>query len=451
MSSHFRFRLLSLFVSLSFLTSAFLHAQEHGEVYRYARKIVDTLCSPSMHGRGYVNNGDKVAAKYLETQFAAAGLKNFHGTYDQKFSLNVNTFPGNGTFIGYRGMDKSFPMGETALVNCNSPACPETRAEIVWLDSTLLASKKKREHFSKIDFTDKVLVIDRKGVTDKDNLTFMDDMEKHYPLHVKGIVSFNSKRLMWDVASKQAEVPSFELLVPDSVHNTIKKQMEESAYLNFSVESKMMEDYRTQNIIGYIEGSQQPDSFIVFSAHYDHLGQIGDPIYFPGANDNASGCAMLLNLIRYYSMPGHQPKCSIAFIAFGAEEAGLVGSKYYTDHPLFPLRQIKFLVNMDIMGTGDEGITVVNGTIFPEAFKNLQAINDKAHYLPEVKIRGKAANSDHYFFSEKGVPSFFIYTRGGIKAYHDIYDKAETLPLTKFEDVFSLLIAFENSLESPPK
>jgi hypothetical protein len=69
------------------------------------------------------------------------------------------------------------------------------------------------------------------------------------------------------------------------------------------------------------------------------------------------------------------------------------------------------------------------------------------HYLKEVKIRGKAANSDHYYFSEKGVKAFFIYTLGGIKAYHDVYDKAETLPLTKFEELFELITRFSDYLQ----
>jgi len=62
--------------------------------------------------------------------------------------------------------------------------------------------------------------------------------------------------------------------------------------------------------------------------------------------------------------------------------------------------------------------------------------------MPLVKPRGKAANSDHYWFTEKGVPAFFIYTMGGIKAYHDVYDVAATLPLTKYEELRKLLIAF---------
>ncbi len=171
---------------------------------------------------------------------------------------------------------------------------------------------------------------------------------------------------------------------------------------------------------------------------------MGKNTYFPGANDNASGTAMLLYLAKYYTT--HKPKYNIVFMSFGAEEAGILGSKYYTEHPLFPLEKIKFLTNLDLAGTGDEGITVVNATLHKKEFKKLGKINLKKDYLEKVKLRGPAANSDHYWFTQKGVPAFFIYTLGGIKAYHDVFDKAETLPLTEFTDYSKLLIEFFGKL-----
>jgi aminopeptidase YwaD len=196
-----------------------------------------------------------------------------------------------------------------------------------------------------------------------------------------------------------------------------------------------------------VQGSEQPDSFIVFTAHYDHLGQMGKDVYFPGANDNASGVAMLLNLAKYYSQPENKPKYSIAFIAFGAEEVGLIGSAYFTMHPLFPLARIHFLINMDILGTGDEGITVVNATLHNPEFVKLKQLNDTNQYLPLIKPRGKASISDHHFFTERGVPCFYIYTLGGIKAYHDTCDQAATLPLTEYDDLFRLLRDFTSWLQ----
>jgi hypothetical protein len=97
---------------------------------------------------------------------------------------------------------------------------------------------------------------------------------------------------------------------------------------------------------------------------------------------------------------------------------------------------------MDIVGTGEEGITVVNGSVFQSQFDKLVKLNDEHHYLKLVKVRGKAANSDHYFFTENGVPAFFIYTMGGISAYHDVFDRDETLPLNKFNNLELLLKAF---------
>jgi aminopeptidase YwaD len=82
----------------------------------------------------------------------------------------------------------------------------------------------------------------------------------------------------------------------------------------------------------------------------------------------------------------------------------------------------------------------------PAEFGLLEDINKRKSYLPVIKKRGVAANSDHYYFSENDVPAFFFYTLGGITAYHDIYDKPKTLPLTKFKEVFLLISDFIKEL-----
>ena len=89
---------------------------------------------------------------------------------------------------------------------------------------------------------------------------------------------------------------------------------------------------------------------------------------------------------------------------------------------------------------------VVNGAIHEKEFSLLNKINAEEHLVKEIKKRGKAANSDHYWFSENGVPCFFMYTMGGIKAYHDVYDKESTLPLTAYKQVFTLLTEFVKTL-----
>ena len=197
-------------------------------------------------------------------------------------------------------------------------------------------------------------------------------------------------------------------------------------------------------MIGYVEGKNS-DSTIVFIAHYDHLGMLGPDATFNGANDNASGTAMLLSLAKNYSE--NKPNYNTVFIAFGAEELGLIGSKYFTENPLFPLSEIKFLMNFDLAGTGDEGIQVVNGSVYRDKFDELVQINDELDLLSNVKIRGTACNSDHCMFDQQDVPGFYIYTLGGIQAYHDVYDRPETLPLTEFEEYFKLIIEFIDQLK----
>jgi hypothetical protein len=110
------------------------------------------------------------------------------------------------------------------------------------------------------------------------------------------------------------------------------------------------------------------------------------------------------------------------------------------------LKIIKFLINFDLAGTGDECIQVVNGKKYQNKFDLLTSINKERILLPQIKIRGEACNSDHCMFQMKGVPCFYIYTLGGIQAYHDIYDTGETSPLTEFQDYFTLMAEFINRI-----
>jgi Zn-dependent M28 family amino/carboxypeptidase len=176
---------------------------------------------------------------------------------------------------------------------------------------------------------------------------------------------------------------------------------------------------------------------------------MGSKTIFPGANDNASGTALLLALAK--RMVEQPLEYTTVFIFFAGEEAGLVGSSFYVSQPVYPLSNIRFLLNLDLMGNGEEGITVVNATVFENEFKLLQEINNKGKLLVAINSRGKAQNSDHYYFTEKGVPSFFWYTLGKRKAYHDVNDIAETVPLYEANDLLQLALAFSKQVISLPR
>ncbi|HTB07548.1 MAG TPA: M20/M25/M40 family metallo-hydrolase [Bacteroidia bacterium] len=420
----YHFKISCTIVLLFF--AGILHAQKD-----YARKVVDTLASPYMEGRGYVDNGDKKAAKYITGEFKKSGLLPITKTYEQAFSFSVNNF----TKPWELNLDgKKLVAGADYIVVPSSPSLKGAFPIVLFDRATYLDKTKLREFLNK-DYSNAFVLVDDSGVTEQKEKEVWEST-RFNPFKAKGVIILCNKltQEMSDTVSKHVLIYALRGYFPNRPKS-----------LTINVETEFVKKYTSQNLIGYIKGNVQPDTFIVFSAHYDHLGRMGS-IYFPGANDNASGVAMLLSMAKYFAQHKENLKYSVAFIAFSGEEIGLLGSKYYTEHPLFPLNQIKFLVNMDIMGTGDEGITVVNSTIYKAPYNDLLKINDSLHLLKELKQRGPTSNSDHYFFYTNHVPCFFIYTMGGIKAYHDIYDRRETLPLTNFDDVFHLLIHFTDDI-----
>jgi aminopeptidase YwaD len=415
-----------LIVLIGVALNTFCNAQKD-----YARKVVDTLASPYMEGRGYTDNGDKKAATYIHSQFKNFSLLPFGSDYEQYFKFPINTLPSK-VEVSVNGVLQ--PPGADYIVVPNSCSMKGT-FEVKRLTRTILFDKAKLYEFTHEDLEKQFILVDDTGVTDKKEKEVFQGLV-YNPFKAKGVIVLCNK-LTQEMSDSVADYAFLYALR--------KSKFDSATTITLDVENKFIKSYESQNLIGYIKGNVQPDTFIVFSAHYDHLGRMGS-VYFPGANDNASGTAMLLSLAKFYSEHKEAAKYSMVFMSFTGEEVGLLGSKYYVEHPLFPLSKIKFEINMDIMGTGDEGITVVNGAIYDAPFHDMQRINDSLHLLKLVKPRGQTSNSDHYFFYAHHVPSFFIYTMGGIKAYHDIYDRRETLPLTDFDNVYKLILNFAEDI-----
>lgn len=364
-------------------------------------------------------------------------LKAFNKNYFQDFSFPVNTFPSEITLS----------VNGVALVPCKDYIAEASSGSGKGEFNAYVISNHyrhvKEDILSALAYAHKheqAIVFDFDSVTEDDTkfFRFLKENELAKDNRPAAIILIENKKLTMDVSKKQLSYPVLTVLRSALKDSVLK--------VSFDVSAKLINEFGAHNVAAYIKGSQYPDSFIVFTAHYDHLGQMGREVYFPGANDNASGIAMLLNLANWYSKKENRPSCSVAFIAFAGEEPGLLGSHYFAEYPLLPLNRMKFLINMDLLGTGEEGMMVVNATEFPQQFAVLDSINNAKKYLVKIGQRGKARNSDHYWFTEKGVPSFFFYTLGGIAAYHDVYDRPETLPLTEFEDVFRLIIDFTTAI-----
>jgi hypothetical protein len=399
----------------------------------YERRITQSLCSPEFQGRGYVNKGDSITASFIASELKNIGLKRFHGSFFQRFSFDVNTFPGKldvkqGNRLLIPGihylMDSRSSGGEFVLKA--KKISPSTLINSELLSRELQVVLKGNEF--------NAICINLSGIS-SDTLKKINGLSGELAMLLP-VIEVTDKKLTWSVSSDRLNFPLIQ--IQDSVYH-------ENESISLDCDAVLVKDHSSSNVLGYLKAKKKTKKTIVFSAHYDHLGRMGEHTLFPGANDNASGTAMLLSLANYFAK--HQPDYNLVFIAFAGEEIGLLGSQFFVANPLFKLEDIQFLINLDILGSGEDGITVVNATLFDREFKLLQKINDESKLLTHVKSRGPAANSDHYWFTQKGVPSFFIYTMGSNKNYHDIFDTYENLTFSEFNDLKALLIKFTESFE----
>ncbi|MBI9033785.1 MAG: DUF4910 domain-containing protein [Bacteroidales bacterium] len=388
----------------------------------YSHKIIADLSDSAMHGRGYINKGELKAAKYIRKELKESNVLALHSGYFQNFRIDINTLGGN-AIVSID--DRELKPFTDFLVSASTPSV-HGKYDLDFISDSL-SEKQIVEYLQQTNLKNKVLV------TSNQDLIYADLS----PLNIAAIVYRNPNKLYWKYSDGRSVAAYPILEIKEDLISNNKKQI----YLN--IESKFKSNYRTQNVIGFIPGKIQADSFYVFTAHYDHLGYMGENTLFPGANDNGSGIAMLLNLAKHYAQPENQSDYSIAFIALSAEESGLLGSQYYTSNPAFPLESIKFLINLDMIGSGSDGITLVNAKANQKAFDHFVRINENKNYLSSIKARGEAANSDHHFFHANGVPAVFIYTRGKEhQEYHTPFDTADKVPLTKFAALFHLLTDF---------
>lgn len=403
----------------------------------YAQYVIKTLSSPIFHGRGYVNNGLDSAANFILKEFEKIQLQPFFNGYRQKFTIPVNTFPGN---MSLRLNNTSLqPVREFIVDPASSGLTGKYHTAVIYKDELLnrkILNRKLKEA------KDGFLVVDdsvTRQVNENEKKIANDIIRilKYDPeLKIAGLLEISHEKLSWGVSTVLANRPS--LITNTQIRSDNINEVE------INIENQYIKDYKVSNLAGWIQGHSIPDSFILFTAHYDHLGQMGKNVFFPGANDNASGVAMILSLAGYYKT--HTPDYSVAFVAFTGEEAGLLGSQYFVKNPPIDLKKIKFLINIDLAGNGEEGITVVNGSVYPDKFEKLKQINYQNNALPVIRSRGEACNSDHCFFYQAGVPCFFIYTMGGTQAYHDLDDNFDSLTLSGFNDLKNLLIEFVNKL-----
>lgn len=409
----------------------------------YAEQVIKKLTSSEFAGRGYVEDGMKKTSEEIAAQFEKIGLSKIHNSYFQSFSYPINII--DKSFVSVNG--KELKLGSDYLVGAGSPSLKGTFSPVIfntgvidslfeWNDRSYFDKELEKINTRSVVFPNKIF---------PDNLILQEESANQlyreipqlicnevWDISVPLVIQQTSSKFIHSLSPKQTKTVNL-FINNQSVSDTISS-------ITLDIKTHFEPNFEANNVVGYIKGKRS-DSLIVLTAHYDHLGKINEVI-FPGANDNASGVALLLSMAKVFEK--NIPNFDIVFIAFAGEEAGLKGSQYFVDHPLFDLKKIKFLINFDMVGTGEDGIQVVNGKEYFKQFTKLDNISYMYNYLKQVKIRGSACNSDHCPFYEKGVPSFYIYTLGGKSGYHDIYDTE--VSLYAFDKLVALLTKFINVL-----
>lgn len=408
-----------LFFVLAILTG---HHYAVAQDTAYAKNIMNYLGSDQCYGRGYVQKGDSIAAEYIVSQ-----MRKWQGSpldqlndYRQKFTLPINTFPDT---MQVSINKQQISPGVDYLIAAHSIPCSgyyKIKSYEYWL---------KQQDKNNQPQSVCILPLDAKRQT-IDSIINPDQPQ----IIIRPVSDTN---LIWSVANASQQ-SNYTLITVRS-----DKLPTNPETITVNIESEFFEAYKTQNILASLRGTQYPDHYIAITAHYDHLGMMGSNTMFPGGHDNASGIALMLDIMRYFSDTTNRPTYSLLFIAIAAEETGLTGSRYCASHlPVVP-QNIKLLINLDMTGTGSEGIKIVNSLAHPSFFNKLKAINKEHHFIQSISPRSQAAISDHYPFSLIGVPSVYIYTLGQeYKHYHTIYDDPHKVPLTAYSGLFKLLTTF---------
>ena len=196
--------------------------------------------------------------------------------------------------------------------------------------------------------------------------------------------------------------------------------------------------------MGLIPGTG-PDA-IVIGAHRDHFGRPAG-LWFPGADDNASGTAVILEVARVLRKTGLHPRRTILFVSFSGEERDLLGSRLYTSRPIVPLGSTKAMINIDHAGIGNGRLTI--GVTGLEKNVALEA-GQTAGLTDKLDVYGFFPGGDHVPFKEAGVPTITVVSGGIHPHFHQPTDSADTINPEILQTVARYVLALTWQLANPP-
>ena len=400
----------------------------------YTYKVIKELSSEKYFGRGYVNNGDSLASVFIANECELIGLSKYNNSFFQEYETSINSYLKIPELV-FGDNVLTYAADFIAIPNS---ANADGWYKVKWVTANTLTNSWALKHFLNEKHSDEFICIDSTGLNNQELYKFANVVFSKNYIEAKGII---------EGASSLKYTARTEL--KDHVHIQIKPNQidinADSVYVK--IENNFIESYKTRNVIGYKKGIS--DSIIMFTAHYDHLGMVGNVMY-PGANDNASGVSMVLNLAKYFAKK-KENYYTMVFALFSGEEAGLLGSKYMASNPPFDLSKIKILMNFDMIGTGDDGIYMLNAKEYPHIDSLFNKMNLKKKYFDVMHSSKATFSSDHASFFEKGVNAVFVYAAGNNQNYHQPEDKFTDLTFAEYKDIYKFCIDLSKKIKNIPK
>lgn len=252
-------------------------------------------------------------------------------------------------------------------------------------------------------------------------------------------IDFPQLHISIDAANKLLSKTGFSLSEFQSKIDEKQKPISSILFTKAFVETNAQytKDAKTMNVVGMIEGSDPKlkNEYVVIGAHLDHVGsQAG--LLFPGANDNASGSAGVLEIAKAFAKSDKKPKRSVIFVLFAGEEQGLNGSKHFVDAWKKGYNKITAMINLDCVGYGDS-IQVGNGKSAPTLWKIAKQI-DQTNFKSMVDRTWSGGGADATPFYEKEIPSLYFVTTNSYANLHLPSDKVETLNPDLYEKLIKL-------------
>lgn len=433
---------------------------------------IAVLADDSMEGRAPGTAGEERTVRYLTDQFQQLGLKpgNPDGTFVQDVPLvGITARPSASFKAGNRTLSLSFPNDYVAVTRRITPEVKVENSDIVFVGYGVVAPEYGWDDYKDVDVRGKtiVMLINDPAVplasdnTKLDDAMFRGDAMTYYGrwtykyeiatekgaaaaiiVHETGPAGYpyevvsgswgrenfdikpadgNARRVAvesWITLDRARELfaaagQDFDALKRSATSKDFRP-VALNATADFTVKNTIRE-VQSKNVVAKLEGSEQPDEYVVYTAHWDHLGTDpnaqGDGIY-NGALDNATGTSALVELAEGFTKLPTPPARSILFLAVTAEEQGLLGAKYYANTPLYPLE--KTLANINIDGLNQWGPTsdvVVIGqgnTTLEDVLAEVITAEGRTVQPDPEPEKGFFYRSDHFEFAKQGVPALYI-------------------------------------------